>query len=213
MSLLSNEVKSSKPTEMSSLKSTNNDFERTKNEDELPQGQFPKFRKLPDELRIKIWNEALPSYGTYTALLCGKEEPMPQQQSETAPLTFRVVYRLEPVPHEQQDEKLRMRLDTMRAIQHTSSEAAAEVKRAFPTTIDCTRGNLRFNAEHDILYLSDLQCHLRLRFIDRFKQYDMGAMIFANARLRGPTPPAMMRSRPACSTNLTTSRVRLEDPR
>lgn len=62
---------------------------------------------------------------------------MPQQPPAPAPMAVRVVYHLEPVPRDQQDDELRTRLDTMRAIQGVSSEAAHEVQRAFPTTIEC----------------------------------------------------------------------------
>lgn len=141
---------------------------------------FPRFQKLPAEIRSKIWQDAMPPYGFYTALMLGREEPMPQQPPSPAPMAFRVVYRLEPVPRDQQDDELRTRLDTMRAIQGVCSEAAHEVQRAFPTTIDCTGGKLRFNAVHDRLNLSDLQCPLGSGFIDRFARYAQGGVVFAN---------------------------------
>lgn len=141
---------------------------------------FPRFNDLPAEIRSKIWQDAMPPYGFYTVLMLGREEPMPQQPPPPAPMAFRVVYRLEPVPRDQQDDELRTRLDIMRAIQGVSSEAAHEVQRAFPTTIDCTGGKLRFNAVHDRLNLSDLQCPLGSGFIDRFKGYAQGGVVFAN---------------------------------
>lgn len=139
---------------------------------------FPKFDRLPFELRSMIWKEAMPPYGFYTVLMLGREEPMPQQPPAPAPMRFRAVYRLEPVPHDQQDEALKTRLATMRAIQRVSTEAASEVEIAFPTTIDCTGGKLRFNADHDTLSLSDLQCHLQRGFIQRFARYTQGAVVF-----------------------------------
>lgn len=141
---------------------------------------FPLFKKLPPEIRSKIWQDAMPPYGFYTVLMLGREEPMPQQPPSPAPMAFRVVYRLEPVPRDQQDDELRRRLDTMRAIQGVSSEAAHEVQRAFPTTIDCPGGKLRFNAVHDSLNLSDLQCPLGIGFIDRFTRYTQGEVVFTN---------------------------------
>lgn len=141
---------------------------------------FPRFNNLPAETRSKIWQDAMPPYGFYTVLMLGREEPMPQQPPAPIPMAFRVVYRLEPVPRDQQDDELRTRLDTMRAIQGVSSEAAYEVQRAFPTTIDCTGGKLRFNAVHDSLNLSDLQCLLGSGFVDRFKGYIQGGVAFAN---------------------------------
>lgn len=141
---------------------------------------FPRFKKLPPEIRSKIWQDAMPPYGIYTVLMLGREEPMPQQPPAPAPMAFRVVYRLEPVPRNQQDDELRTRLDAMRAIQGVSSEAAHEVERAFPTAIDCTGGKLRFNAVHDSLNLSDLQCLLGSGFVDRFTQYTQGEVVFAN---------------------------------
>lgn len=122
----------------------------------------------------------MPPYGFYTVLMLGREEPMPQQPPSPAPMAFRVAYRLEPVPRDQQDDELRTRLDTMRAIQGVSSEAAHEVQRAFPTTIDCTGGKLRFNAVHDSLNLSDLQCPLGSGFFDRFTRYTQGEVVFTN---------------------------------
>lgn len=141
---------------------------------------FPKFSKLPAELRSKVWEDAMPPYGFFTALMLGREEPRPQQPPPPAILAFRVVYRLEPVPRGQQDDALRMRLDTMRAIQRTNSEAAFEVDRAFPTTINCTGGKLRFNAEHDTLSLSDLQCLFSNGGCQRFARYSQGAVAFAD---------------------------------
>lgn len=141
---------------------------------------FPKFSKLPAELRSKVWQDAMPPYGVFTALMLGREEPRPQQPPPPAILAFRVVYRLEPVPRDQQDDELCMRLDNMRAIQRTSSEAASEVQRAFPTTINCTGGKLRFNAEHDTLSLSDLQCKFASSALGRFGRYSQGAIGFAD---------------------------------
>lgn len=141
---------------------------------------FPKFSKLPAELRSKIWQDAMPPYGIFTALMLGREEPRPQQPPPPAILAFRVVYRLEPVPRAQQDDELRTRLDTMRAIQRTSSEAASEVQRAFPTTINCTGGKLRFNAERDTLSLSDMPCMFMIYASDRFERYSQGAIAFAD---------------------------------
>lgn len=141
---------------------------------------FPRFQKLPPEIRSKIWQDAMPPYGLHTVLMLGREEPTPQQPPSPAPTTIRVVYRLEPVPRGQQDDELRTRLDTMRAIQGVCSEAAHEVQRAFPTTIDCTGGKLRFNAVNDILNLSDLQCPLGSGFFDRFKRYAQGEAVFTN---------------------------------
>lgn len=139
---------------------------------------FPKFMQLPFELRSMIWKEAMPPYGFFTVLMLGREEPMPQQPPAPAPMQFRAVYRLEPVPHDQQDDELRTRLATMRAIQGVSTEAASEVEIAFPTTIDCTGGKLRFNANHDTLSLSDLQCYLGRGFLQRFARYSQGALVF-----------------------------------
>lgn len=139
---------------------------------------FPKFMQLPFELRSMIWKEAMPPYGFFTVLMLGREEPMPQQPPAPAPMRFRAVYRLEPVPRDQQDDKLRTRLETMRAIQRVSTEAASEVEIAFPTTIDCTGGKLRFNAVHDTLGLSDLPCHLARGFLKRFARYSRGAIVF-----------------------------------
>lgn len=141
---------------------------------------FPKFSKLPAELRSKVWQDAMPPYGVFTALMLGREEPRPQQPPPPAILAFRVVYRLEPVPRDQQDDELRVRLDTMRAIQQTSSEAASEVQRAFPTTINCTGGKLRFNAEHDTLSLSDLHCRFASGAMERFRRYNQGTVSFAD---------------------------------
>lgn len=141
---------------------------------------FPKFSKLPAELRSKVWQDAMPPYGVFTALMLGREEPRPQQPPPPAILAFRVVYRLEPVPRAQQDDELRTRLDTMRAIQRTSSEAASEMQRAFPTTINCTSGKLRFNAEHDTLSLSDLPCLFADGAAERFGRYSQGAISFAD---------------------------------
>lgn len=141
---------------------------------------FPRFKNLPPEIRSKIWQDAMPPYGMYTVLMLGREEPMPQQPPAPAPVAFRVVYRLEPVPRDQQDDELRTRLDTMRAIQRVSFEAAFEVQRAFPTTIDCTAGQLRFNAMRDNLNLSDLKCLLGSGFLERFQRYTRGAVVFAN---------------------------------
>lgn len=139
---------------------------------------FPKFDRLPLELQSMIWREAMPPYGVYTVLMLGREEPMPQQPPAPAPMRFRAVYRLEPVPRDQQGVELRTRLETMRAIQRVSSEAASEVEIAFPTTIDCTGGKLRFNADHEILSLSDLQCLLGNGLLERFARYTQGAIVF-----------------------------------
>lgn len=141
---------------------------------------FPKFSKLPAELRSKVWQDAMPPHGFFTALMLGREEPRPQQPPPPAILAFRVVYRLEPVPRDQQDDELRTRLDTMRAIQRTNSEAASEVQRAFPTTINCTGGKLRFNAEHDTLSLSDLRCPFAGGAMERFGGYSQGTISFAD---------------------------------
>lgn len=139
---------------------------------------FPKFSQLPFEIRSMIWKEAMPPYGFYTVLMLGREEPMPQQPPAPAPMRFRAVYRLEPVPSDQQDHKLQKRLATMRAIQRVSTEAASEVEIAFPTTIDCTGGKLRFNAVHDTLSLSDLQYYLGSSFLYRFARYTHGSIVF-----------------------------------
>lgn len=155
-------------------------FKRLKMPDQIAKEGFPKFGKLPAELRLKVWENAMPRYGVFTALMVGREEPMPQQPAPPAPMAFRVVYRLEPVPRDQQGDELRTRLDTMRAIQCTNSEAASEVQRAFPTTISCTGGKLRFNAEHDTLAISHSQCLLSNAFLRRFHRYSEGAVIFAD---------------------------------
>lgn len=155
-------------------------YKRVKTKDEIAQEGFPKFRQLPAELRSKVWESAMPPYGVYTALMLGREEPKPQQPPPPAPVAFRLSYRLEPVPRNQQCDELRMRLDTMRAIQRTSSEAAFEVQRAFPTTINCTGGKLRFNAEHDTLSLSDLHCQFHETIYWRFARYSQGAVAFAH---------------------------------
>lgn len=155
-------------------------YKRVKTQDQIAKEGFPKFRELPAELRLKVWENAMPPYGIFTALVLGREKPKPQQPPPPAPMAFHVVYRLEPVPRDQQDDELRMRLDTMRAIQRTNSEAASEVQRAFPTTINCTGGKLRFNAEQDTLSLSTAQCFLAKNFLLRFERYNQGAMIFAD---------------------------------
>lgn len=157
-------------------------YERVKTQSQIAKDGFPKFKELPAELRSKVWEYAMPPYGVFTVLMRGREEPMPQQPPPPTPMAFRKVYRLEPIPHDHEDEELRSRLDTMRAIQSTSSEAASEVQRAFPTTIDCTGGKLRFNADHDTLACSlyDWQCISALGLRERFTRYDEGAIIFAN---------------------------------
>ncbi|KAK7727221.1 hypothetical protein SLS63_007272 [Diaporthe eres] len=177
-----------KVAEMSSFKLVNDAFQpdpnpyykRVKTQEQIAKEGFPKFRELPPELRLKVWEYAMPPYGFFTALMYGREEPIPQQPPPPAPMVFRLVYRLEPVPRDQQGDELRMRLDTMRAIQRTNSEAASEVQRAFPTTINCTGGKLRFNAEHDTLSLSNQQCKFALGFTLRFRRYSQGAMVFAD---------------------------------
>lgn len=68
-----------------------------------------------------------------------------------------------------------MRLDTIRGIQRTCSEAAAEVQKAFPNTIKCTSGMLRFNAEQDLFSLS---IHEDALFYERIHLYGQGAVIF-----------------------------------
>ncbi|KAL1866859.1 hypothetical protein Daus18300_006562 [Diaporthe australafricana] len=153
-------------------------FDHDKTKDEISQEGFPKFRELPAELRIRIWKDAVPTCGTYPALIHGREDVMPQQPPQPALVTFRRVFRLEPVPRDQQEAKLRMRLDTIRAVQRTCSEAAAEVQKAFPTTIKCTGGMLRFNAEHDILSLSVHKNGLEELFYDRLQCYNQGAVAF-----------------------------------
>lgn len=155
-------------------------FRPRKTPAQIAEEGFPRFKNMPPEIRSKIWQDAMPPYGFYTVLMLGREEPMPQQPPAPAPMAFRVVYRLEPVPRDQQDDELRTRLDTMRTIQGVSLEAAHEVQRAFPTTIDCTGGKLRFNAVHDSLNLSDLQCLLGSGFVDRFTRYTQGGVVFAN---------------------------------
>ncbi|KAG6355095.1 hypothetical protein INS49_004176 [Diaporthe citri] len=177
-----------KVAEMSSIKLVNAAsqpdptpyYKRIKTRDQIDKEGFPKFGKLPAELRLKVWENAMPPYGLFTVLMLGREEPKPQQPPPPAPLAFRVVYRLEPVARDQQDDELRMRLDTMRAIQRTNSEAASEVQRAFPTTINCTGGKLRFNAEEETLSLSNAQCILSQNFLLRFERYNEGAMAFAD---------------------------------
>lgn len=155
-------------------------YQGVKTEDEIANEGFPKFRKLPAELRSKVWENAMPPYGVYTALILGREEPRPQQPPPPAPMAFRVVYRLEPLPRIQRGYDFRMRLDTMRTIQRTCSEAASEVRRVFPTTVNCTHGKLRFNADHDSLALSDRQCLLKLGSSKRFERYGQGAIGFAD---------------------------------
>lgn len=186
---VSNLDKCVKIAEKSSLKLLNDPYwqsnpipyyKRVKTKDDIAREGFPKFRQLPAELRSKVWESAMPPYGVYTALMLGREEPKPQQPPLPAPMAFRLSYRLEPVPLLLQGDELRMRLDTMRAIQRTSSEAASEVQRAFPTTINCTGGKLRFNAEHDTLSLSDAHCQFRERIYWRFKRYSQGAVAFAH---------------------------------
>lgn len=155
-------------------------YKRVKTKYEIAKEGFPKFKELPAELRSKVWQSAMPPYGIYTALMRGREEPRPQQPPPPAPMTFRLLYHLEPVPRDQQDDELRTRLHTMRAIQRTNSEAASEVQRAFPTTINCTDGKLRFNAEHDILSLSDKNCPFHMWICERFERYSQGAVVFAD---------------------------------
>jgi hypothetical protein len=75
---------------------------------------------------------------------------------------------------------MRAHLETMTTIHRTSFEAASEVQRAFPTTIECTRGKLRFNTECDVLRLSDAQCTLKNGFFKRFARYSQGAVAFAH---------------------------------
>lgn len=177
-----------KVAETSSFKLVNDAFQpdpthyynRIKTQDQIAKDGFPKFKELPAELRLKVWENAMPPYGVFTALMFAREEPRPQQPPPPAPLAFRVVYRLEPVARDQQDDEMRMRLDTMRAIQRTNSEAASEVQRAFPTTINCTGGKLRFNAEQDTFSLSNAQCFLAKYFLLRFERYNEGAIIFAD---------------------------------
>ncbi|POS74071.1 hypothetical protein DHEL01_v207530 [Diaporthe helianthi] len=140
----------------------------------------PQFKHLPPEIRSKIWQDALPPFGIYTVEMLGREEPMPQQPPAPTPMTFRVVFRLEPVPRDQQDDKLRTRLDTMRAIQSVCSEAAYEVQMCFPTTINCTGGKLRFNAIHDSLSLSDLRCPLGRNIVKRMNRYSQDGVVFAD---------------------------------
>jgi hypothetical protein len=172
------------------------------------QNGFPKFKQLPAELRSKIWQHAMPPRGiTYTALMVGREEPMPQQQPAPAPIAFRLVYHLEPVPRNQQDPEMRARLDAMRAIQRASTEAAAEVNFAFPTTIACTRGKLRFSAYHDRLSLSDLHSNLSRGIPHRFAGYAQGAVVFAGDWHRIP------RQMTLDNTSLVLSLSQLDDAR
>lgn len=177
-----------KVAEMSAFKLVNDAFQpdptpyykRLKTKEQIAREGFPKFLELPPELRLKVWEYAMPPYGFFAALMYGREEPIPQQPPPPAPVVFRLVYRLEPVPRDQQGDELRMRLDTMRAIQRTNSEAASEVQRAFPTTINCTGGKLRFNADHDTLILSDVHCLFASGTCGRLRRYRHGAMVFAN---------------------------------
>ncbi|KAJ0108851.1 hypothetical protein J7T55_011345 [Diaporthe amygdali] len=154
-------------------------YSRALTPDKIAREGFLKFKELPDEMRAKVWRHAMPTYGTYTALIYGREEPLRRQPPRPAPLAFRVEYRLEPVPRDQPDAERRIRLDTMRAIQSVNSEAASEIRRVFPTTIACTDGLMRFNAKHDILNLSVLQCPLGAGFFERFRRYAQGAVLFA----------------------------------
>lgn len=124
----------------------------------------------------------MPPYGIYTALMVAHEEVLPNQPFAPfmVPVYFREVYRLEPVPRNLQDDELSMRINNMRAIQFTNTEAASEVERAFPTTIECTGGKLRFNAEHDTLSLAEgrYMGHQRGLHASKFARYSQGSIVF-----------------------------------
>ena len=139
---------------------------------------FPKFDRLPAEIRLKIWQDSIPRYGVYSVLLRGREEPISDQSSH--PVTFRVVYSLEPLPRDQRDHSLSDRIHTTISLLLTCSESASEVKRTFPDTIKCTSGKLRFNAKHDLLNLSCNGSILAWGFLRHFARYQQGSVACAN---------------------------------
>lgn len=158
-------------------------YKRVKTPDQIAKEGFPKFGELPAELRLNVWKHALPPYGIYTVLIDSRQETPPRGPFVPAsvPISRRVVYRLEPLPRGLQDDELSTRIGTIRAIQLTNTEAASEVKRAFPTTIDCTRGKLRFDAEHDTLSLYEPRYigPSRALNFEEFAHYSQGSIVFA----------------------------------
>ncbi|ROW16290.1 hypothetical protein VPNG_01856 [Cytospora leucostoma] len=111
---------------------------------------FRKFKNLPKELRLMVWDAALPRYGNLT-LGCECEKDKASPGSRVTSFTIHLVrppsFELGP------DNKLPERICTTRSLLMTCHESREQAKRHFPNVLTCRKGEVRFNAEEDLITL------------------------------------------------------------
>lgn len=108
-----------------------------------------KFQKLPAELRRKIWDAALPQYGQLP-VTCEREQDEENSSPEVRSFTIHLVG----LPRTLLAyDKLPERVRTTRALLMTCHESRKQAEKHFPNVLTCRKGEIRFNAEEDLITL------------------------------------------------------------
>ncbi|KAK7745375.1 hypothetical protein SLS53_002871 [Cytospora paraplurivora] len=113
---------------------------------------FRKFQELPTELRLMVWDAALPRYGNIP-LGCHCEKDEESSSSHATSFTIHLV--LPPSSELAPDNKLPERIWTTRNLLMTCHESRKQAKEHSPDVLTCRKGEIRFNAEEDLITLCD----------------------------------------------------------
>ncbi|KAJ4414596.1 hypothetical protein N0V82_007838 [Gnomoniopsis sp. IMI 355080] len=116
---------------------------------------FPQFRNLIPEMRLKIWQESLPSYSTVPVASTIKDSESDTRnlmRASDEPLT--ITWALEAMPRRQWPPELRVRVQAMRNLYNVNFEARQEVIKRFPDVLGLEDGEIRFSPTNDLILLT-----------------------------------------------------------
>lgn len=104
---------------------------------------------LPQELRLKVWQEAAPRYGLYPVQ--GYVELGSPPTPETDPGEYSETIAIRPCPRTEWCSEFTERVRATRSLLLACRESRSELHFLFPDTVPCFGGELRFNGERDVV--------------------------------------------------------------
>lgn len=116
---------------------------------------FHRFPDLFPELRLMVWETALPDYGTVPVASVIKEAAL--ETLDLATIFFetpQVTWTLKALPRSQWPKEVEVRNQTIQNLSNVNFEARQEVKKRFPAILEPESGRIYLNPAKDLILLS-----------------------------------------------------------
>ncbi|KAJ4412912.1 hypothetical protein N0V82_008672 [Gnomoniopsis sp. IMI 355080] len=145
------------------------------------QGSFPEFSKMPKEVRLMIWKEAMPDYGIYQTMFEYEDEQgfIPPREYAirlpAQPPNGSITISLVLPPKEARTPAFSARIFTIQALLNTCRESRSEVQFRFPHSVPSPGGELRFDGARDIISVTGICCDLE--WLEN--KFQSGTVVFA----------------------------------